>query len=149
MNKLDQYHDMLENLCVNCNETTEMIELTDIASDSLSFVFGLNNAMRAAGAALPEVPDVEKLEQAFDSLCGELTAACLFLSEKSFTRVPDMLRAIADAIEKTDKPFTDDETLSGPSVPSVVVDGYRKLADRIENTRVQKKEIFDKLQKNP
>ena len=73
-----------------------------------------------------ESPDLGELENLVDALTGELAAACIFLSEPSFSRVPDMLRAVSQNLEK-----------SPDEVPAVVIRGYSRLAKRIENTRLQ------------
>jgi hypothetical protein len=59
-----------------------------------------------------------------DALHGELAAACIFLSEPSFARVPDMLRVVAKQLDKSQ------------DVPVVVSKGYERLAKRIEATRL-------------
>ncbi len=119
----------------------------EAGADALTFVVSLNNELRQNGAKLPEDPDVDKLGTVLDGVFAELAAASIFLSEKSFTRVPKMLRGIADAFEKADEDFKDPTGATGPSVPSAIVRGYRHFATRIEAARVQKAELFASLKK--
>lgn len=119
----------------------------EAGADALAFVVSLNNVLRENGANLPEEPDVDQLGTVLDGVFGELAAVCIFLSEKSFARVPKMLRTIADALEKADESFKDPSGQTGTSVPSAVIRGYRDLATRLEATRVQKAELFDELRK--
>jgi hypothetical protein len=119
----------------------------DAGADALTFVANLNNILRENGAKLPEEPDVDQLGTVLDGVFAELAAASIFLSEKSFMRVPKMLRSIADALVSTDVAFTDPTGETAPSVPTALVRGYRAFATRIESSRVQKAEIFAKLKK--
>lgn len=84
--------------------------------------------------------DYGKLENLIDGIHGELAAACVFLSEDAFEKVPDMLRLIAAAVERD----------PSKSVPKVVIEGYRRLATRIEatrtNIRTAKKILLDQEQ---
>ena len=101
-------------------------EALETAADALAFVQGLHQMFADNGMTTKDHPDLNELENLVDAIHGELAAACIFLSEPSFSRAPDMLRAIATKLQATP-----DE------VPAVVVKGYTRLAKRIENTRVQ------------
>jgi len=126
---------------------TYLEELTDVetadpssdaieaAADSLAFVTSLHTVFRDNGYDLPEDPDCSTLENILDGMMGELAAASLFLAEDSFATVPEMLRAIARAFEVTANQDPNTE------VPSVITQGYNRLADRIEATRVQTKQM--------
>jgi hypothetical protein len=113
----------------------------------MAFLLLLNSALRESGAALSDTPDPAKLGSMIDSVFGELAAASLFLSEKVFARVPELLRKYADGLEKMDSNFTDPEGHSGPSVPQPILVGFRSLASRIEATRDQKVELVSALRK--
>lgn len=119
----------------------------EAGADALTFVINLNTALRENGANLPEEPDVEALGAVLDGVFAELAAVSIFLSGKSFARVPKMLRTIAKALEEADTEFTDPSGEKGRSVPPVIVQGYRQLADRLEATRAQEAELLDQLRK--
>jgi len=124
-------------------------DILDEATEAMSFVYNLNKALRDHGAGhLPEDPDLDQLGNALDSVFGELAAVSLFLAEDTFKKVPDMLRGIASGFEKEDVSFTDEEGVTGPSVPPVVVNGFRQLAKRIEAARKQQQDVLAALQKN-
>lgn len=116
-------------------------ETLEAAMDAMAFVQSLHNMFRDNGVGLEEEPDCSTLENLIDGVHGELAAACLFLSEKSFEQVPAMLRAISARFEKLDEAFKDDQGQTGPSVPVVIRKGFSRLADRIEATRVQQRQM--------
>lgn len=122
-------------------------EAIEACADALTFVTNLNAELRENGANLPESPDVDKLGSVLDGVFAELAAVSIFLSNEEFTRVPKLLRGIADAFEKGDVTFTDPSGMTGPSVPVVIVQGYRDLACRIDATQVQKAELLAELKK--
>lgn len=100
-------------------------EALDIASDALAFVQSLHQTFADNGMTSSAEPDLNELENIIDAIYGELAAACIFLSEPSFARVPDMLRVVSKKLEG-----------SKDEVPPVVIKGYSRLAKRIENTRL-------------
>ena len=106
----------------------------EAAADALAFTTALHNVFRENGYDLPENPDMASLEVVLDMMMGELSAACIFLSEDSFIQVPHMLRTIAKAFEAT---------AGGEEVPTVIVNGYNRLANRIDATRVQQQQMKD------
>lgn len=97
----------------------------DLAADAMAFVQSLHQTFADNGMTSNTDPDLNELENIIDAIYGELAAACIFLSEPSFARVPDMLRVVAKNLEG-----------NKGEVPLVVVKGYERLAKRIENTRV-------------
>lgn len=120
----------------------------DAAQDAMAFVHTLHQALADNGANLSEEPDTDEVGTVLDNILGELSAACLFLSEPSFARVPEMLRTIADGIDKeNEKPWTDTQGDSTPPVPEVVVKGFRNFAARLEATKRQKQSIIQQLKK--
>lgn len=129
---MSQYETYLEQLEAGEDVSEEAL---DAATESLAFVTALHSVFRDNGYDLPENPDVSTLEHILDGMMGELAAASLFLSEKSFQRVPEMLRTISKA-------FTQEP---GAEVPTVIVKGYNRLADRIEATRVQQQQMKELL----
>lgn len=113
-------------------------EALEASADALGFVQALHNMFRENGYDMPEDPEVSLLENAVDGMVGELSAASFFLSEDSFANAPELLRGISRAFSITQ---------SNPKtvVPTVVVKGYDRLANRIEATRVQKQQMKELL----
>jgi hypothetical protein len=101
------------------------------AADALAFIQSLHEMFKSNGMTTRDTPDLNELESIIDSLYGELAACCLFLTDPSFARVPDMLRAISDTLN----------TSGSDAVPLVVIKGFKQLAVRLENTRVQLQNI--------
>ena len=122
-----KFYDVVAALEAIETTSTEHEDAIDVAIDCIMFTQALNNLFRDQGAVVPDVPDCNVLENLIDAYNGELAAACLFLADKAFATSPAMLRTIADSFAG----------LEGNVVPSVVVKGFRRLANRIENTRVQ------------
>lgn len=141
MSKYEEYIGELESTIVPSDDALEA------ATEALAFVENLNALLRENGAELPEEPNVDKIGTVLDGVFGELAAASIFLSEKAFSRVPEMLRVIAKQFESEDVDFTDPDGHTGPSVPSVVVSGFTQLADRIEHSRRQRAQLMGELQK--
>ena len=106
-------------------------EALDIASDALAFVQSLHQTFADNGMTSSAEPDLNELENIIDAIYGELAAACIFLSEPSFARVPDMLRVVSKKLEG-----------SKDAVPPVVIKGYSRLAKRIENTRMHMQAVI-------
>lgn len=129
---MSKYETYLEELDAGVDVSSDALEA---ATDSLAFVTSLHTVFCESGYDLGDEPDVSMLEKVIDTLAGELAAASLFLAEDSFTAVPQMLRAIAQAFVDTAKP--------GEEVPPVIINGYNSLAARIEATRVQTQQMKD------
>jgi hypothetical protein len=109
-------------------------EALELAADALAFVQGLHQMFSENGMTSSENPTLNELENLIDATHGELGAACLFLCEPSFSRVPDMLRGISKKLESA----------GGANVaPVVVVKGFDRLAKRIENTRIQMQSLVN------
>lgn len=100
--------------------------------DALAFVESLHNLFKDTGMTSKEEPDVDELENLIDALYGELGAAVLFLCEPSFSRVPDMMRVIAQKMEKLE---------DSSVVPPTIVKGFVRVAKRIENTRQNQQQM--------
>lgn len=94
-------------------------DTTEVASESVAFVQNFHDTLSDWGMVKPELDFVE-LEHAFDNLIAELSAASIFLA--SFTDLDKKLKLAADRCE------TDGS-------PALIVQGYRKLADRVTKTR--------------
>ena len=134
---MSKYETYLEDIQDGDDVSSDALEA---AADSLGFVTALHTVFRENGYDLGEEPDVSSLENILDSMMSELAAASLFLSENSFQQVPTMLRTIAKAFG---------ETAGGEEVPTVIIDGYNRLADRIEATRVQQQQMKELLAAQP
>lgn len=145
------YEDFIEDLEYIVPDLAQNHDVYDdaleAACSSMAFIKLLNDSLRENGATLPEQPDVDEIGTVLDKVFAELAAASLFLSEPSFARVPDMLRSIADGIEKTDQSFVDPSGEDGKSVPPVVVQGFRDFARRLEATKLQKQQMVGALKK--
>jgi hypothetical protein len=138
---MSKYETHLESLGIlEENAEGSFSEALEAASDSLGFVTSLHSVFKDNGYDLGEEPDVSALEHILDSMFSELAAASLFLSEDSFQQVPTMLRTIAKAFE---------QTAGGDEVPTVIIEGYNRLADRIEATRVQQQQMKELLAAQP
>lgn len=141
MSKYEEYIEDLESIDTPSKETVEA------AIEALAFVENLNNLLRDNGAVqLPKEPEVDRIGTVLDGVFGELAAVSIFLSEGSFARVPDMMRAVADTIEKSDVEFTDPSGETSKSVPEAVIKGFRDFADRLEASKRQKAEMIGQLQ---
>ena len=126
MSSFEQYLEELESGVVS-------EEALEAGADALGFCLALHDSLKENGYTSGDL-DFSFLENAWDGMQGELAAASLFLSERSFQRVPEMLRTIADNLEKTN---VDDSKL----IPTVIIGGHRSLAKRIEATRVQQRQM--------
>src|SRR5260221_13052950 len=80
----------------------EMLSPTmhEAAISAMAFVLSLHQMFKENGMTSSKEPDVDELENLVDALAGELGAACIFLSEPAFSRVPDMLRACEAVMSK-------------------------------------------------
>jgi hypothetical protein len=134
---MSKYETYLEDLESGDDVSSDALEA---AADSLGFVTSLHSVFKDNGYDLGEDPDVSSLENILDSMMSELAAASLFLSEDSFQQVPHMLRTIAKAFANT---------AGGDEVPTVIINGYNRLADRIEATRVQQQQMKELLAAQP
>lgn len=132
MSKYETYIDEVE----SGDELSELC--VEKASDALAFVQALHTMFQDNGVDLPAEPDVDSLENVIDGILGELSAACIFLSEDSFDAVPDMLRKISSS-------FTQN---IGEEVPTVITKGFSRLADRIKATRVQGQQMEELISTN-
>lgn len=107
-------------------------EAREKALDALDFIESLHLLFKETGMTSKEEPDVNELENLVDALYGELGAAVLFLCDPSFSRVPDMLRALSQKLEKLEE---------AKVVPPTVVKGFARVAKRIENTRQNQQQM--------
>ena len=134
MSKYETYMEELE------GHETPSSDALEAAVDCVGFVTSLHTVFKDNGYDLGEEPDVSTLENILDGMFSELAAASLFLSEDSFQQVPTMLRTIGKAFANTS---------GGDEVPSVIIEGYNRLADRIEATRVQQQQMKELLAAQP
>lgn len=125
-----QYEQYLEEL-ENAEDVSE--EALDTATDALAFVLALHTMFRDNGVDLTEEPSISQLENIIDGILGELAAASIFLSEDCYKSVPKMLRTISSSFAQK----------KGEEVPTVITKGFSRLADRIEATRVQQRQMKD------
>ena len=117
---MDKHLETLERIKDFLGVNPELNETLEKASDALAFAQALWNAM---GEDPETEPDFHRMEHLYDAYQGELAAAALFLSDRSFDSVPALLRSVSDALPE------------GEEVPVVVRKGFHRLAKRIERTR--------------
>ena len=127
MSKFEEYLDQVES-GEALSETAR-----EAASDAMAFCLALHDALRENGYTGDDEPSIEFLEGTIDGLLGELAAASIFLSERSFQQVPKMLRVTGAKLDKEN------------IVPNVVSSGFVRLANRIEATRVQQAQAAELL----
>lgn len=114
----------------------DIVAAREQACDALAFSQTLWDMYAQHGMVAPgSNVDFAILENLIDALHGELAAMCVFLAENSFEQVPKMLRLIADALDKD----------PAKSVPTVIIEGYRRAATRIEATRESIKKTKEAL----
>lgn len=107
----------------------EMEAALERAQDSLAFTQSLWNLfselqLHQDGAS----PDYYKMENIIDSINGELGAAVLFLNSLSIDSEAELLRnaELLEVFSKTD---------TSNSIPYVIIEGNRRLAARVKNTK--------------
>jgi len=127
--------EQLTALTENSTVSASSAEALEMASDALAFVQGLHEMFQQNAMTAKENSDLNELENLVDAVHGELAAACIFLSEPSFSRVPDMLRLISKKLNKQ---------VDEKEVPFVVIKGYERLAKRIEVTRLNMQALAKK-----
>ncbi len=96
------------------------LEALDLAADSLAFASALHTMFHNAGA-LSEEEDLNSLQTAIDGHLGELAAAAIFLSKITSLDVPKALQGVHANL-----------TGEGGNTPSFVIEGYARLAKRIQ-----------------
>lgn len=124
-----QYLDEIDAHKESANLQAGHVAALEQAADAVAFMGSLHEAFRDNGMTQTEEPDPDELENLIDALHGELGAAVLFLCHPAFSRVPDMLRAL------------DTEEMEKNEVPVAVIRGFARLAQRIENTRVNMQKL--------
>lgn len=108
-------------------EDQDEVEALNCAADALAFVLSIHNAFVAQGVTMPQEPDVGRLENLFDAYVCELAAATLAL--QNYPDSTERLRTVAKELQTVvDKGEVE--------VDPQTVQGYLKLADRIEASRV-------------
>ena len=108
-------------------------EVIEISIDALGFTQAFHDFMVDWNMVknVENKIDVRSLEEAFERLLGEFQAACLILAS---------IKNSEKAIMETYKQVKD---TSPEAVPSVVVEGYKKLSERVVNTRKSLMELED------
>lgn len=109
-------------------ENADVANALDKANDALAFSQSLWNLFKEQGFIALDDNEVDYalMENIIDGLNGELAAACLFLCEAP--EVPKLMRDISDKLEKQSP---------DKAVPMVVAKGYKRIAARIENTKIE------------
>lgn len=125
MLEYEKYMDEVDAVDDDASEASS--DALDAGVDAMAFVLALHTMFKDNGVDLPEEPSVDALENIIDNIMGELSAASLFLAEKSFESVPKMLRTVSSQFTQS----------LGEEVPTVITKGFSRLADRIDATKVQ------------
>ncbi len=114
MSAVDDHIDVVDN--------SDLPEDTiETATAALAFAQSFNDLLVDLGViADSDELDFELLEKSFESFMGEVAAAGLFLA--TFKSASTMLRGAADKLK------------GSKEVPPLIVNGYYKLADRVEKT---------------
>ena len=130
--KTDIYLSSLEDLAEGGSLTDDQEDAVEHAQDAITFcqslwsLFG-DQALHDDG---PD-PDFDKMEHLVDALNGEIAAAVLFLCNNADAS-SQALNITADSLEKVRS-----ETVNeADNVPQIVIEGNRRLARRIKNTKV-------------
>lgn len=106
---------------ISRTNTLEENEAIELAADSLAFAAALHDMFFSTGVVGPD-QSLNKLQSAIDGHLGELAAAAIFLSNLS-TEV-DVVKALQGIHTNL--------TQEGGNTPSFVVEGYSRLAKRIQ-----------------
>lgn len=96
--------------------------LAERASDAMTFTKAFHDFMKDWRMVKGDEVDTDQLEAAFEAFVAEHQAACIFLA--SFKGAEDKLMATYESLRNR-----------GDGVPSLVINGYKKLAERVKHTR--------------
>ena len=116
----EDFEALIEEIEHNENPSDEAFEA---AASSMAFVKSFHDFMKDWRMVTTNNVDVDVLEKAFDALVAEHQAACIFLA--SFKGVEDKLMATHQGLMERKE----------DAVPALVVNGYKKLAERVARTR--------------
>jgi hypothetical protein len=98
------------------------VRLAQRATDAMTFTKAFHDFMKDWRMITGDEVDTDKLESAFEAFVAEHQAACIFLA--SFQGVEEKLMSTYDSLRNR-----------GDGVPSLVINGYKKLAERVKHTR--------------
>lgn len=98
------------------------VRLAAVACDAMTFTKSFHDFMKDWRMITGDEVDTDKLEAAFEAFVAEHQAACIFLA--SFQGVEDKIMATHNSLSQR-----------GDGVPSLVINGYKKLAERVKHTR--------------
>ena len=94
----------------------------EILSDCIGFVQGFHDLLKDYGMLSNTDVDVAKLEAAYEAILGENAAASIYLA----SRDPKAPKVLMD---------THNDLIGNDGAPAIVVNGYKNLSKRVENTR--------------
>lgn len=134
--KMHSYDEYIESVSNWDTTSTVQEEAREAAEGAMVFVQFLHDMFDKLGLEVSDEPDIGTLETYIDSMYGELFAACLFLTEEQFDAVPTILRGTGEQIAKHGL---------NEVVPPCVVRGFGRLAARIEQTRIVKKQLNEAM----
>lgn len=96
--------------------------LAERASDAMTFTKSFHDFMKDWRMIKNDEVDTDALEKAFEAFVAEHQAACIFLA--SFKGTEEKLLSTHEGLRSR-----------GDGVPSLVINGYKKLAERVGHTR--------------
>jgi hypothetical protein len=105
----------------------------EASKDALTFVQSLHNAFMMQGVEVPDEPDIHRLENLVDAYFCELAAATMLLSNTDES--VERLRKIAGELN--------DQVNKGANVDNQAIQGFVKLADRIEATQAVMRRVME------
>lgn len=125
-------------------------EAREAAADALAFAVALHEMFAQSGLTLPEEVDLDRLQTLIDGHLGELAAAAIMLSKLQNAKLQNTNLDVIKMLECVYDNFSNTE--DGGGVPSFVVRGYLRLAQRVaklhtmqevrEVVRLEDKESF-------
>jgi len=134
MSKTETHIETLQDLSAT-SDATEHEEALEAGADALAFAQGLHELYQDQGVISEDAElDLGHLENLVDAYHGELAAAALFLSEDSFGRVSVALRGTGKSLEA-----------AGDTVPLIIRKGFERLANRVEQAKKQRQQVFQHI----
>ena len=120
-------------------EGEDEVEALNKAEEAMSFVLSLHDAFAQQGVTMPEEPDVGLLENLFDAYVCELAASVMAL--QNYEGSPERLRNVAKELLVEVKAGRSD-------VDPQTIQGFLKLADRIEASKESFKPLMEQYEKD-
>lgn len=132
MSKAEAQIEVLQDMAAISKDVSQE-EALEAGGDALAFAQQLHQLYVDQGV-LPEDSelDLNLLENLVDAYHGELAAAAIFLSEDSWPRVSEAIRATGESLDKD----------PNCGVPKIVSKGFIRLANRVDQAKRQRQQVF-------